>query len=69
MAGVGLPHAAIREQLARGFELVVHLERDGAGRRRAVALAASVEPTAGGVGVGALDAEGGGVSGLSERCR
>ncbi|MDX6638196.1 MAG: pilus assembly protein CpaF [Solirubrobacterales bacterium] len=50
MAGVGLPHAAIREQLARGVELVVHLERDGAGRRRAVALAA-VEPVAGGVGV------------------
>src|SRR5881409_173232 len=25
MAGVGLPHAAIREQLARGIDLVVHL--------------------------------------------
>ncbi|MGZ5342127.1 MAG: CpaF family protein, partial [Solirubrobacterales bacterium] len=27
MAGVGLPHAAIRDQLARGIDLVVHLER------------------------------------------
>ena len=34
MAGVGLPHEAIREQLARGVDLVVHLER-GAGRAAA----------------------------------
>ena len=33
MAGVGLPHAAIREQLARGFELVVHLDRRPGGGR------------------------------------
>jgi pilus assembly protein CpaF len=33
MAGVGLPHGAIREQLGRGFELVVHLERDAGGAR------------------------------------
>jgi pilus assembly protein CpaF len=33
MAGVGLPHAAIREQLGRGFELVLHLERLADGRR------------------------------------
>ena len=31
MAGVGLPHEAIREQVRRGIELVVHLAR----RRRA----------------------------------
>ena len=32
MAGVGLPHAAIAEQVQRGIDLVVHLERrrDGA---------------------------------------
>jgi pilus assembly protein CpaF len=48
MAGVGLPHAAIREQLARGIDLVVHLERDD-GRRLATAIAA-VEPVTGGVG-------------------
>ena len=37
MAGVGLPHAAIAEQVQRGIDLVVHLERrpDGpAGRHR-----------------------------------
>ncbi len=37
MAGVGLPHEAIREQLGRGVDLVVHLARLGdgspAGRR------------------------------------
>jgi pilus assembly protein CpaF len=33
MAGVGLPQAAIREQLGRGFELVVHLQRLPDGRR------------------------------------
>jgi pilus assembly protein CpaF len=33
MAGVGLPHAAIREQLGRGFEVLVHLERRPDGRR------------------------------------
>jgi pilus assembly protein CpaF len=34
MAGVGLPHAAIAEQVRRGVDLVVHLERDGTGARR-----------------------------------
>ncbi len=48
MAGVGLPHAAIREQVARGVGMVVHLERDG--RRRLVSAIAAVEPVAGGVG-------------------
>jgi pilus assembly protein CpaF len=33
MAGIGLPHAAIREQLGRGFQVVVHLERLADGRR------------------------------------
>jgi pilus assembly protein CpaF len=53
MAGVGLPHAAIREQLGRGFELVVHLERlvDG---RRAVTEIAEVVRAAGGPGTRAL---------------
>ncbi len=48
MAGVGLPHAAIREQVARGVDLIVQLERTG-GQRVATALAA-VEPVVGGVG-------------------
>ncbi len=50
MAGVGLPHAAIREQLARGLDVIVHLERGGDGARRVVAVGA-VEPLAGVVGV------------------
>jgi pilus assembly protein CpaF len=33
MAGVGLPHAAIREQVARGIDLVVHLQRGRDGSR------------------------------------
>jgi pilus assembly protein CpaF len=38
MAGVGLPHEAIAEQVRRGIELVVHLERGADGRRRVVEL-------------------------------
>jgi pilus assembly protein CpaF len=34
MAGVGLPHAAIAEQVRRGIDLVVHLQRHSDGRRR-----------------------------------
>jgi pilus assembly protein CpaF len=49
MAGIGLPHAAIREQLGRGLDLVVHLEREGP--RRVVAALGEVEAFAGGVGV------------------
>ncbi|HYU61854.1 MAG TPA: CpaF family protein [Solirubrobacterales bacterium] len=50
MAAVGLPHEAIREQVARGIELVVHLERGLDGARRVVE-AGEVVPAAGGVGV------------------
>ena len=34
MAGVGLPHAAVAEQVQRGVDLVVHLERRRDGSRR-----------------------------------
>jgi pilus assembly protein CpaF len=34
MAGVGLPHEAIAEQVQRGVDLVVHLERGADGSRR-----------------------------------
>jgi pilus assembly protein CpaF len=34
MAGVGLPHAAIAEQVRRGIDLVVHLQREADGARR-----------------------------------
>jgi pilus assembly protein CpaF len=36
MADVALPHAAVRQQLASALDLVVHLERERAGSRRAV---------------------------------
>jgi pilus assembly protein CpaF len=50
MAGIGLPHEAIRAQLQRGIELVVHLARDREGGRRVVALG-EVTAIAGGFGV------------------
>jgi pilus assembly protein CpaF len=34
MAGVGLPHEAIAEQVQRGVDLIVHLERGADGSRR-----------------------------------
>jgi pilus assembly protein CpaF len=34
MAGVGLPHAAVAEQVRRGIDLVVHLQRRPDGSRR-----------------------------------
>jgi pilus assembly protein CpaF len=47
MAGVGLPHAAIREQLGRGFELVVHLDRLADGRRVVAEIGEVVRTAAG----------------------
>jgi pilus assembly protein CpaF len=39
MAGVGLPHAAIAEQVQRGIDLVVHLQRQPDGSRRVTEIA------------------------------
>jgi pilus assembly protein CpaF len=39
MAGVGLPHDAIADQVRRGIDLVVHLQRDADGARRATEIA------------------------------
>ena len=50
MADVGLPHAAVREQLMRGIQLVLQVERAPDGSRRAVQLA-EVVPAAGSLGV------------------
>ena len=50
IAGVGLPHEAIREQLGRGVDLVVHLARLGDGSRRVVEVGEVVR-AAGSVGV------------------
>jgi pilus assembly protein CpaF len=50
MAEVGLPHEAISEQLGRGLDLVVHMERGVDGSRR-VTEVAEVVRAAGGTGV------------------
>jgi pilus assembly protein CpaF len=39
MAGLGLPHGAIAEQVQRGVDLVVHLERRSDGSRRVTEIA------------------------------
>ncbi len=62
MAGVGLPHDAIREQLGRGLDLVIHLARLSDGSRRVVEVAEVVR-TAGSVGVRALFRVGSGAEG------
>ncbi len=43
MAGIGLPHEAVREQVARGIDLILHMGRDADGSRRALALAEVAE--------------------------
>ena len=53
MAGVGLPHEAIREQLGRGLDLVIHLARLSDGSRRVVEVGEVVRTT-GSVGVRGL---------------
>jgi pilus assembly protein CpaF len=54
MAGLGLPHEAIAEQVQRGIDLVVHLERVADGSRR-VSEIAEVVRAAGATAVRALD--------------
>ena len=49
MAGVGLPHAAIREQVASALDLVVHQSRMHDGSRRVVSVVEVVR-VAGGAG-------------------
>jgi pilus assembly protein CpaF len=39
MAGVGLPHSAVTEQVRRGIDLVVHLQRHADGSRRVTEVA------------------------------
>jgi pilus assembly protein CpaF len=55
MAGVGLPHAAVAEQVQRGIDLVVHIERRRDGSR-VVAEIAEVVRAAGSTAVRSLDA-------------
>jgi pilus assembly protein CpaF len=53
MADVALPHGAVREQVASALDVVVHLERDREGARRAVEVVEVVR-FAGEIGVTAL---------------
>jgi pilus assembly protein CpaF len=47
MAGLGLPHAAVREQVAEAIDLVVHQARMGDGTRRVVAVSEVVRVAGG----------------------
>jgi pilus assembly protein CpaF len=47
MAGVGLPHGAVREQIADAIDLIVHQARQPDGARRVVAVAEVVRVAAG----------------------
>ena len=47
MAGLGLPHAAIREQVSDAVDLIVHQARRPGGGRRVVAVAEVVRVAAG----------------------
>lgn len=47
MAGVGLPHAAVREQVAGAIDLVVHQRRERDGARRVVSVARVVRVAGG----------------------
>jgi pilus assembly protein CpaF len=50
MAGVGLPHDAVRDQVVRGVELIAHMRREPDGARLLVAIG-EVLPAAGAVAV------------------
>ena len=50
MAGIGLPHGAVRDQMCRGIHVVVHVVRTSDGRRF-VSEVGEVARAAGGVGV------------------
>ena len=39
MAGLELPHAAVREHVRTAIDVVVHVARDGAGRRHVAGVA------------------------------
>jgi len=58
MADVGLPHTAIREQVATAVDLVVHQARTPGGERRVTAVV-EVMPVAGGAGTREVYAAGG----------
>ena len=47
LAGLGLPHGAVREQVADAFDLVVHQARRPGGERRVVSVAEVVKAPGG----------------------
>jgi len=51
MAGLEIPYELVGRQLAAGLDLILHLERNADGGRRAVALAEVVEAPGGAPGV------------------
>jgi pilus assembly protein CpaF len=59
MAGLGLPHGAIAEQVQRGIDLVAHIERRGDGARRVTEIAEVVR-VAGATAVRTLELHDGG---------
>jgi pilus assembly protein CpaF len=59
MAGVGLPHAAVAEQVQRGIDLIVHLQRRADGARLVTDISEVVR-AAGGTAVREVGAGGGG---------
>jgi pilus assembly protein CpaF len=65
MAGVGLPHSAVREQVASALDLVVHQVRLSDGSR-VVDRVSEVVRVAGGAGVREVYRQGGAVRGLGE---
>ncbi|MGI8597312.1 MAG: CpaF family protein [Thermoleophilaceae bacterium] len=66
MAGLGLPHAAVREQVASALDLVVHQARSEGGARRIEAVEEVVR-VAGGAGTRELFSRRGGAAGELRR--
>jgi pilus assembly protein CpaF len=58
MAGVGLPHAAVAEQVRRGIDLIVHLQRRPDGSRLVTDIA-EVVPAAGATAVRQIETDSG----------
>lgn len=50
LAGVGLPHEAVRDHLRAAVDMIVHIARDAAGRRRVVEVAEVVGPATARIG-------------------
>src|SRR4051812_49711365 len=67
MAGVGLPHEAVREQVASALQLVVHQGRLSSGARRIESVAEVVRVAGGGGARGGFPGGGGPARGGAAR--